>query len=92
MNPPVSPTEVPVSVRVKVHPALCLGWGQCHHWAPDVYTLDEEGQCDLRLVEVPAELAVSAWLGAKACPEGAITVIGPPLEQWLQWARDEAIG
>jgi ferredoxin len=62
-------------VRIKVHPALCNGWGECHRWGREVYPLDEEGLCEIRLLEVPPELEAQARLGASACPEQAITVI-----------------
>ena len=29
--------EAPVGVRVRVHPGLCEGWGNCHRFAPAVY-------------------------------------------------------
>ena len=63
------------SVLVRVHPGLCEGWGNCHRWAPDLYTLDAEGLIDLHVVEVPPELAEAAWLGAQSCPAGVITVL-----------------
>lgn len=67
-------------VRVRAHPGLCQGWGNCHRFAPEVYSLDEEGFLDVHLLEVPEELARAARLGAAACPEQAITVI----ERWGQ--------
>ena len=68
--------DVPTSVRVRAHPALCQGWGECHRWAPDIYPLDADGRIDIERMEVPGELADDAWRGAAACPEQAITVIG----------------
>lgn len=65
-------------VRVRVHPGLCQGYGNCHRFAAAVFTLDAEGYVDLHLVDVPAELAEPARLGASVCPEGAITVIEVP--------------
>lgn len=62
-------------VRVKVHPGLCNGCGQCWRWAPEVYTADDEGYVDLVIAEVPGELAGAARWGAAACPEQAITII-----------------
>jgi ferredoxin len=62
-------------VRLKVHPGMCNGWGQCWRFAPEVYWLDEDGYVDFVIVEVPAELAEAARRGAEACPEQAITVI-----------------
>ena len=60
---------------VRAHPGLCEGWGQCHHWAPDVYPLDDEGYLDIHLLEVPPDRAVDAWKAARACPIGVITVV-----------------
>ena len=77
-------------VRVKVHPSLCEGWGNCHRWAPSIYPLDEEGKVDLHLLHVPAEHALDAWLGAAACPQRAITIIGPPERYWLDRLRARA--
>lgn len=88
----VTATDAP-GVRVKTHPSLCLGWGECHRWAPDVYPLDEDGKIAVHLLEVPPEHAEAAWWGAAACPQQAITVIGPSSDYWvgrLQHAVDEA--
>jgi len=63
-------------VRIKVHPGLCNGWGECHRWGREVYPLDAEGYCEMRLLEVPPEMEDAARHGAAACPEQAITVIG----------------
>ena len=77
-EPPAGTEGTPV--RVKVHPGLCNGWGQCWRWAPEVFQLDDEGYVDLLVVEVPAQLAETARRGAAACPEQAITIIecSPP--------------
>ncbi len=64
-------------VRVRAHPGLCQGWGNCHQFAPEVYPLDADGHLDLHLLDVPDEHAYSALLGASACPERAITLIMP---------------
>ena len=62
-------------MRIKVHPGLCNGWGECHRWGREVYPLDADGTCEMRLLEVPPEYEADARLGAMACPEQAITVI-----------------
>ena len=62
-------------MRIKVHPGLCNGWGECHRWGREVYPLDADGYCEMRLLEVPPEYEDAARLGAMACPEQAITVI-----------------
>jgi len=63
-------------VLVRVSPGLCQGWGACHHFAGEVYHLDEDGKVEHHLLEVPAEHAALARLGAVACPEGAIQYLG----------------
>lgn len=63
-------------VRIRVHPGLCVGWGNCHRWAPDVYPLDEQGQVAFHVLEVPAEHAQEARWGAMACPAHAISYQG----------------
>ena len=62
-------------MRIKVHPGLCNGWGECHRWGREVYPLDADGMCEMRLLEVPPEMEDHARFGAMACPEQAITVI-----------------
>lgn len=71
-------------VRVKTHPGLCMGYGNCHRFAPDVYPLDDEGYIAVHRLGVPPELAEQAWRGASACPERAITVIGEPERYWVE--------
>ena len=69
-------TGIPArAVRIRVHPGLCEGWGNCHRFAPAVYPLDAEGHVDLHLLEVPPELGDEAALGASTCPAHAISVI-----------------
>lgn len=78
------PTRVTDGVRVKAHPSLCLGYGNCHRFAPAVYPLDEEGYLAIHLLDVPPEHAVDAWRGASVCPERAITVVGEPESYWIR--------
>jgi ferredoxin len=80
-------TDEPAGVKVRTHPALCLGYGNCHRFAPDVYSLDENGEIAVHLLEVPEEQAVDAWIGASVCPQRAITVIGPPERYWIERRR-----
>ena len=76
-----------VGVRVRTHPALCSGWGNCHRFGGGVYPLDEDGHVAIHLLEVPAEHALDAWRGASVCPEHAISVIGPPESHWAERAE-----
>ena len=80
-TPPTIATPDEEGVRVRVHPAVCEGWGNCHRFAPTVYPIDEEGYVDLHLLQVPPELRDDAWLGADACPARAITILGRRAER-----------
>lgn len=85
----IEPTAT--GVRIRAHPGLCEGWGNCHRWGPDVYPLDEDGYIAIHLLEVPPELVRAAWRGADACPAQAITVIGArPVPVALRAASSEA--
>jgi ferredoxin len=75
-------------VRVRTHPSLCMGMGNCHRWAPEVYPLDDDGMIAIHILAVPPGLSYKAWLGASVCPERAITVIGPPEEYWISRRTD----
>ena len=61
-------------MKVTVNKSLCTGHAMCAAKCPEVYKLDDTGYCDIPKSLVPAELEHSAELGARCCPEGAITV------------------
>ena len=71
---------IPGGVRIRTHPSLCQGWGNCHRWAPDLYPLDENGHIDVHVLEVLADRVHDAELGALICPDHVISIIraGPP--------------
>jgi hypothetical protein len=53
----------PPDVKVRVHPGICQGWGECHRAAPELYPLDETGHIDVHVMEVPGEHADDAFWG-----------------------------
>lgn len=73
MTPDVDTTTR--GVRIRVHPGLCEGWGNCHRFGPAVFSLDADGHVDIHVLDVPPEFADEARFGAAACPQHAITVI-----------------
>lgn len=62
-------------MRIEVDPDICTGHGRCWSLAPEVYEADDDGYCATRSLQVPVELERHARIGAKNCPEHAITVI-----------------
>lgn len=61
-------------LTVHLNRTKCAGHALCAHYGPDVYQLDETGYCATDGVDVPPEFARQAKLGARACPERAITL------------------
>jgi ferredoxin len=61
-------------VRVTVDRDRCSGHARCAAFAPEVYRLDEEGYSVADDQPVPPGWERAAELGARACPEQAITV------------------
>jgi len=66
-------------MQISVDSERCNGHGRCYTVSPDVYAPDDEGYCADRDRdrEVLPGLEADAAAGARACPEGAITVILP---------------
>lgn len=61
-------------VRIEVDRDRCEGHGLCEQTAPQVYRLDDEGEVELLLQEVPPELRARAEAGARVCPVAALRV------------------
>jgi ferredoxin len=64
-------------MRVRIDGENCTGHGRCAKYAPNVYRLDDDGYNIDRgsEIEVPVGEEDKARLGAKACPERAITIV-----------------
>jgi ferredoxin len=60
---------------IRVDRSICAGHALCALRAPEIYRIDEEGYCASDGDMVPPEAESAARLGARACPEGAITLI-----------------
>ena len=52
----------------------CEGNGVCARVAPEIFTVDAEGNSDVILEEIPATLRAKALLAERGCPTKAITV------------------
>jgi ferredoxin len=61
-------------VKVSLDSELCAGHGRCYTLAPDVYESDDEGRGRVIVAELEAAHAEAARLGARSCPERAITI------------------
>jgi ferredoxin len=62
-------------MRVQIDGDLCEGHGRCYVLSPSVFTADDEGNGEVLQAELSSdELIAAAELGAKNCPERAITL------------------
>jgi ferredoxin len=62
-------------MRIEVDRTRCEGFGMCEEVAPELYSLDEEGELRVREGELPAELEGLAAAGARVCPVAALRLL-----------------
>lgn len=63
------------TMKVSVDNALCQGHARCWHLAPEFFTLDDEGYCNIGQGKaVPEGLEDKVRNGVDACPEKAFTI------------------
>lgn len=57
-----------------VDAAHCTGHARCNASEPELYPLDDDGQCSITELTIALGQEQSARAGAAACPERAISV------------------
>jgi ferredoxin len=62
-------------VHIEVDRDRCEGHGLCEQTGPEIYRLDDDGELELLVAEVPAELLAEAEAGARVCPVAALRVL-----------------
>lgn len=53
----------------------CQGNGVCARLAPEVFSVDQEGNSDVLMEEVPENLRAKALAAMRGCPTGAVLVV-----------------
>ena len=53
----------------------CEGHGVCARLAPEIFSVDEEGNSDVLMEEVPENLRAKAMLAMRQCPTQAVSVV-----------------
>lgn len=62
-------------MKVSVDNSRCEAHGQCEAIAPDFFTLDDDGYCNIgQGKEVPAEMEDDVREGVAACPMVALSI------------------
>jgi ferredoxin len=59
---------------VTVDPDRCQGHARCWEICPEVFSLNEEGNAEVAVPEVPASLEAQVEKAAANCPERAIAL------------------
>ena len=63
-----------MAIKATIDWDKCEGNGVCARVAPEIFSVDAEGNSDVLLEEVPAELRAKALLAMRQCPTNAIAV------------------
>jgi ferredoxin len=63
-----------IALIVTLDQSKCSGHARCNAVAPEVYTLDGDGYCNIGELIVSAGLEQAARSGAANCPERALTI------------------
>ena len=61
--------------RVDFNRSACVGHARCHHVAPELFALDDDGYIATRSFDVPAGHEALARRGVRACPERALSIV-----------------
>ena len=63
-------------MRLTIDAARCTGHGRCYALAPQLFSPDDFGHCELVVADgaVAPELEKQARVGRDSCPEHAITI------------------
>lgn len=61
--------------KIELDELRCEGHGLCESVAPEIYRLDDEGELEILIEDVPADLMVKAEAGARVCPVAALRVL-----------------
>jgi ferredoxin len=62
-------------MKVIVNRSACVGHARCHHVAPELFALDDDGYIASTSFEVPAGQEALARRGVCACPERALSIV-----------------
>jgi ferredoxin len=62
-------------MKVIVNRIACVGHARCHHVAPELFALDDDGYIASTSFEVPTGQEALARRGVRACPERALSIV-----------------
>jgi ferredoxin len=66
---------VVIVVRISVDSEACEGYGQCYLTDENLFTLDEDGYCNIGVgKEAPSKKLLNAEMAVHNCPVGALSI------------------
>jgi ferredoxin len=63
-----------MAIKATIDWDKCTGNGVCARVAPEIFTVDADGNSDVIVDEVPENLKLKAQLAMRQCPTQAISV------------------
>ena len=63
-----------MAIKTSIDWDKCEGNGVCARVAPEIFSVDDEGNSDVLMEEVPENLRNKAMLAMRGCPTGAVSV------------------
>jgi len=63
-----------MAIKASIDWDKCTGNGVCARVAPEIFSVDDQGNSDVLMEEIPAELRTKAMLAQQGCPTGAVSV------------------
>lgn len=61
-------------MKVEFDEPRCDGFGFCEEVAPEVFRMDDDGNLEVLMTEIPDELAEKVQAATRACPVAALKV------------------
>ncbi|GAA2313114.1 hypothetical protein GCM10010234_67400 [Streptomyces hawaiiensis] len=61
-------------IHIDVDFDRCEGHGLCEQTAPEIFRLDDEGELELLIDDIPPGLRSKAEAGARVCPVAALRI------------------
>lgn len=66
--------EEGMALKASIDWDKCEGNGVCARVAPEIFSVDEQGNSDVLMEEVPENLRAKAMLAMRGCPTNAVII------------------
>ena len=63
-----------MAIKASIDWDKCTGNGVCARVAPEIFSVDDQGNSDVLMEDVPENLRTKAMLAKQGCPTGAVMI------------------